>query len=346
MMIVALDVHSGLSQLAAVSEDGEVLLELQVETRPEELRRVVSGIRGPKRVVFEQGPLSGMIRDALKGIADEVIAADPTRNALIARAEDSTDEKDTLRLATLARNRSIHPVYVPEEPYRTFRSVVRYDHAMSRAVTATKSRVKALCRRSAIPCEGHGVYRSAGRRDARARLPNASLKWQFDSLGRQLDLLRLERLGAHRVVSKMSRKLPAVAKLKTIPGVGAIVAPTIVAWIVDPARFNRLNKVGSYAGLGLGGGVTNWKPVGRARASRRGQRELKRVLFIAAEAAIKGSNALERRYQSSITSGWERKKAIRDIARTILFIACAIMRTGKEYDDGLVSVPTDRRKVR
>jgi hypothetical protein len=45
-------------------------------------------------------------------------------------------------------------------------------------------------------------------------------------------------------------------------------------------------------------------------------------------------------------SGWDRKKAIRDIARTILFIASAIMRTGKEYDDGLVSVPKDRRNLR
>lgn len=107
-----------------------------------------------------------------------------------------------------------------------------------------------------------------------------------------------------------------------------------------------MNMLGSYAGLGLGRGITNWKPVGRARASRRGQRELKRVLFIAAEAAIKGANALARRYQSSIASGWDRKKAVRDIARTILFIASAIMRTGKEYDDDLVSVPKDRRSVR
>lgn len=231
MVTVALDVHSGLTQLAAVSQDGEVLLELQVETRPEELRRVVSGIRGPKRVVFEEGPLSGMINDALKGVAQEIIAADPTMNALIARAEDSTDEKDALRLATLARAGSVHPVYVPEEPYRTLRSVVRYDHAMSREVGAAKSRVKALCRRSAIPCRGPGVYRSAGRREARAMLPNASLKWQLDSLGRQLDMLRRERLGAHRVVSMMSRKLPEVARLKTIPGVGQVVAPALVAWI-------------------------------------------------------------------------------------------------------------------
>ena len=37
--------------------------------------------------------------------------------------------------------------------------------------------------------------------------------------------------------------------------------------------------------------------------------------------------------------GWEKDKAIRDIARKQAFIAAAIMRTGKEYDDGRVTVP-------
>ena len=72
MGIVTLDVHAQLCQLVAVTEHraaqgsstgvtrrgGEVIIELQVETRPEELRRVVGGIPGPKRVVFEEGPLS------------------------------------------------------------------------------------------------------------------------------------------------------------------------------------------------------------------------------------------------------------------------------------------------
>jgi hypothetical protein len=102
---------------------------------------------------------------------------------------------------------------------------------------------------------------------------------------------------------------------------------------VDPARFPRLNKVGSYAGLGLGGGVTNclpgvrqgspWGGHGRPGAGRGSKG---RVLFIAAEAAIKGSNALQRRYQSSIASGWERKKAIRDDDP---FVTCACLSTDR-----------------
>lgn len=72
---------------------------------------------------------------------------DPTRNALIARAEDASDEKDAVRLAELANNRSTREVYVPEEPYRTLRSLTRYDHTLADPVTAAKNALKALCRR-------------------------------------------------------------------------------------------------------------------------------------------------------------------------------------------------------
>ncbi len=41
MKTVALDVHADVSQLAVVTKDGEVLLEMQVRTAPEDLRRVV-----------------------------------------------------------------------------------------------------------------------------------------------------------------------------------------------------------------------------------------------------------------------------------------------------------------
>ena len=162
-----------------MTKDGEVLLEMQVPTRPEESRRVVGGIPGPKRVVFEEGPMSGLIHpeqpgvsgDALKDVADEVMSVDPTRNALISRAEDGSDEKDALRLATLVNTRCTRAVYVPEEPHRTMRSLTRCDHAPAEEVAAVKNSLKARkvgtfegpgvpapCRRWAIPCKGVRIY--------------------------------------------------------------------------------------------------------------------------------------------------------------------------------------------
>ena len=92
--------------------------------------------------------------------------------------------------------------------------------------------------------------------------------------------------------------------------------------------------------------LSNWKPTKRGRASKRGNRELKRAVFIAARGALRGTSALKKRYDARIAAGWEDRKAIRDIARTILFIACAIWKSGEEYDDRKVSVPKTERGAR
>jgi len=318
---------------------GEILIELQVETKPEELRRVVSGIPGPKRVILENGPLSAMIHDALEGLAEEVVSCDPTKTALVSRSDSSNDRLDARRLGILDRAGATHGVYVPPEPYRTLRGLVHYDQMMAVAVTRTKNQLKALCRRNAVPCRGKGVYRKAGRKEFLTKMPNTFVRWQMQSLCRRLDGLRLERGRGHRMVSKQARKIPVVKKLRAVPGLGPKTTPTVVAWIADPTRFKSQSGLSLYAGLGLKNDWTAGKPAKRARASRRGNRGLKRALFLSARGALKGTSALRRRYDARIAAGWEDRKAIRDIARTILFVACAIWRSGKEYDDGKVGVP-------
>jgi len=342
--IVSLDVHKESSQMAVISEQGELLLEMVVATQAQELRRVVGGIPGPKRVVFEEGPLSGMIRDALEGVAEEIISADPSQNALIARSEDSNDEKDARRLGTLAAVKAIREVYVPAEPYRTLRSLLVHDERLAGAITSAKNRIKALCRRRGIRCRGTGVYRAAGRPGVLEQLPG-ELKWQMESLYRQLDLLRRERVGAHRVLGRLTREMPLIGRLDGIPGVGPVTARTIVGYVVDPGRFKNRNALNAYAGLGLCRGVTNWKVVSRARASSRGQKRLKRVLMIATEAALKGENAFSRRYRARREAGWDERKAKRDGARTILFVACGMWKNGREYNEALVRVPAPPAKA-
>ena len=237
MKTVTLDVHTEWSQMAVISPEGEILIELRVETTPEELSRVVSGIPGPKRVILESGPLSAMIHDALEGLAEQVVSCDPTKNALVSRSDSSNDRLDARRLGILDRAGATHEVYVPPEPYRTLRSLVHYDHMMAVAVTRTKNQLKALCRRNAVPCRGKGVYRKAGRKDFLANMPNAHVRWQMRSLYRQLDGFRRERIGARRMISKHAKKIPIVKTLKRVPGLGPRTAPAFVAWIADPRRF-------------------------------------------------------------------------------------------------------------
>lgn len=339
MKTIALDVHAEWSQLAAYTENGTPLLELKVATKAEDLQRIVRGIPGPKRVVFEEGPLSGLIHDALVGEADEIISSNPTFNALIARAEDANDENDARRLAILSRAGALRGVYVPPEPFRTWRGLVQYDYSMAQATTMLKNRIKGLCRRQGIPQRGVQLYRAANRKALLKQITQPQACWHMESLCRRLDALRVERVSLHRVMGAMSRSVSVVKRLQTIPGFGALTARTVVAWIVDPLRFKSRNAMSSYAGLGLGQGFTNWKPIAPTRASKRGQRALKRVLFIAARTAIRGENALARRYMARLQAGWSERKAIRDIARTMLFIVRSIWITGEEYQDERITVP-------
>jgi transposase len=343
---ILLDVHSGKCQMAVTDDAGEPLLELQVRTTKKELRRAVGEIVGPKRVIMENGPMAAFIRDALKDLAEDVIAADPTANALIARSEDSTDETDARRLGTIYRAKGIKRVEIPDEPYRTLRSLLNHDLALVGSMTRVRNRLKGLLRRHAIPTSGIAVYRVEGRKAILRKLPNAHLKWQLESQYRLLDQLRAERVAAHRQAARLARKIPAVRLLRGIPGVGTLVGMTIVAWVMDPTRFRSMEAISSYGGLGLGQGITSWKVVSPARASLRGNRMLKRALFLAARAAINGTNALAERYLARIALGWEDRAAIRDIARKILFIACAIMRTRRPYDETKVKTPTVPRTPR
>jgi transposase len=293
---VTLDAHMEWSQMAVISPDGEILIELQVETTR----------------------------------AEKVVSCDPTKNALVSRSDSSNDRLDARRLGILDRAGATHEVYVPPEPYRTLRSLVHYDRMMAVAVTRTKNQLKALCRRNAVPCRGKGVYRKAGRKDFLAKMPNAHVRRQMRSLYRQLDGFRRERIGARRIISKHTKKMPIVKRLERVPGLGPRTAPALVAWIADPRRFKSESGLSSYAGLGLRNDWTAGKPAKRARASKRGNRELTHALFLSARGALNGTSALKARYDTRIAAGWEDRKAIRDIARTILFVACAIWKSGKE----------------
>lgn len=336
MKTISLDVHADASQVTVVSREGKVIFEMKTPTRREELRSVIGGVAGPKRVVFEEGPLSGSLHDWLEDLCEEIISCDPAHNALIARFEDASDERDARRLAQLAQLGSTRPVYIAPEPYRTLRSLQQHDERAQRSIVAVKNRIGGLCRRHAI-ASGRAVYWHAARERVLAALPNGALRWQMESLYRQLDLLRRERVGAHRVLHQWTRKLPIVQRLDTLPGVGPITACTLVAWICDPNRFTRFAALNSYCGLGLGQGWTNWKPVGRARASKRGNRAVKRVLFLAATAASRTDSALGRRYQARLQSGWDHRKAIRDVARALLRCAWGMWKKGTNYDDRRVA---------
>ena len=290
-------------------------------------------------MAFEEGPLSRMLHDALEDLCAEVVSCDPSHNALIALAEDSNGERDARRLAKLAQLEAVRPVYVPPEPYRTLRSLLVHDEKLQRSITGVKNRMQGLCGRHGLRRVARSLSTARRRHAVLEKIEKGAIRRQRESLCRRLDPLRQERAATHRVLAREARGLPEIERIDTIPGAGPITARTLVAWIADPKRFRGRRALCSCGGLGLGQGYTDWKPIGRARAAKRGNRAIKRVLFLAARAAVKSNSAPARRYQAQRQAGLDERAATRNLARTILFIACRLWKKGKDYDDTCVAVP-------
>ena len=280
------------------------------------------------------------------------------------------DRLDARRLGTLSLCGATHEVHVPPEPYRTLRSLTHYDHMLARALTRAKLQLKALLRRYGIPCRGKGVYGRTRRKDLPSGLPEACVRWQARSVYRQIDSLRLERVGAHRTVSRHARKVPIIKTLRTVPGLGPRTAPAEgrpdrgPRPLQEPVRslvLRRARPEGRHleleadeagprlearesrdqAGAPAPGEAHNAFLRSRAVTQTRSRPSRPPVRWRLAQCGTPhgegrtegGRAASRRRYDARIAAGWDDRKAIRDVARTILFVACAVWRSGKEYDD-------------
>ena len=83
----------------------------------------------------------------------------------------------------------------------------------------------------------------------RLELPTASQQLRRDLLLEEVETLngqlrRIERQLGHRM-----QQTPAVARLRSIPGVGVRAAEAVVAFVDDPDRFRSAKAVGRYFGL-------------------------------------------------------------------------------------------------
>jgi transposase len=235
-------------------------------------------------------------------------------------------------------------VYVPAEPHRSLRSLVSYELKLTVLTTEYKNRIKALCRSQGVSCRGQSIYSVGHRPETLEKLTTPAARIHLRSLYRLLDSATGELREIRREMRVLTKSLPVIKRLQSIPGIGPVTARVLYAWIVDPTRFRDRSALNSYAGLGLRQDISNWSTNTRAHASRRGQRQIKRVLFLAARAAAwRGCNAFARRYKARCAAGWQDRKAIRDVARTMLFVARTLWIHGEQYDDDRVSVPKTTR---
>ena len=122
--------------------------------------------------------------------------------------------------------------------------------------------------------------------------------------------------------------------LKSIPGIGDIVAISFILFICDEKRFENGDKVAAYLGL-----VPRVRSSGdnerNGRITKKGNSRMRNKIVQAARALLnsKSDNSIKRFYKGLLKRGVDKKKALIATARKLVKVMFAVLREGRQFVD-------------
>jgi transposase len=157
----------------------------------------------------------------------------------------------------------------------------------------------------------------------------AAARLEVDALLAQLGLLERQVADADRAIAAL---LAAREQhLTSIPGIGPVLAATILAEIGDVGRFPRVEALVAYAGLDPGVFESGQFQGKRQHISKRGSPYLRRALFLAAHGAHARNPDLAAYLARKRAEGKPYKVALIAVAHRLLARCYVILKEGRPY---------------
>jgi len=118
--------------------------------------------------------------------------------------------------------------------------------------------------------------------------------------------------------------------LTTIPGIGPVLAATILAEIGEVSRFPSADHLVAFCGLALSESQSGQAPAHRP-LSRRGSTRLRAAFYQAAFVATEYDPHLGAYYQRRVRQGLTKRRALLSVARKLVRISYALLKSGQPY---------------
>jgi transposase len=121
--------------------------------------------------------------------------------------------------------------------------------------------------------------------------------------------------------------------LRSIPGIGAISAASLVAHVGDIHRFSSPEKLVAYVGLDCRAHQSGTSVNGKGFISKRGNQQLRSVLFNAAFIARQHNPEFKTYFEKKIGEGKHYTSALVAIERKLIHLIYAVWTRGTPFED-------------
>jgi len=273
---VGIDVHKRSYSIALLRPDGMV----KSWTTPANVEAVTHRLSSlPVRIAaacYEAGPTGFGLARSLEKYGIKVVVAAPSRIPRPVTATNKTDSLDCIKLAELVASGLIRPIAIPGEKEEAFRALSRRRHQLTDSLRKVKQRIRSLLLTLNIT-EPAGIDhwgKKAVLALAAQNLPSGATEVR-DSLLSELQFFVVAQKEVDTKLELLAQEQDEarrIAAMRSVPGVGRVVATTFAAEIYSPERFNRSEEVTAYLGLapvirqsGGSKGKATLRPVGQRR---------------------------------------------------------------------------------
>jgi len=249
---VGCDAHRRYSQFAVLDRDGRLSQQIRVDHEPGAIQAFLEDMPEGTPVALETVGNWYWIADEIEAAGCLPLLTHAAKAKIMMGNVNKTDKLDAKGLAKLLHLDSLPTVWLPPGEIRDERELHRTRMALSKLRTALKNRIHATLAKYGITSTEHSdIFAGKGRAWLHAtlcRLPPETgrcVTQEIEALdGLQLQITQLEERIRQRIALT-----PSIQLLKSLPGVGDILAVVIEREIGSIDRFETSGQFTSFAGL-------------------------------------------------------------------------------------------------
>jgi transposase len=291
--------------------------------------------------VYEAGPTGFGLYDELMAAGHPCLVVAPPMVPRAPGARVKTNRLDSRKLSTGLRGGELKSIHVPAPKYRELRHLVQLRDTQVQQLTATKCRIKALLLYEGIPFpsdDGKEKQWSAGVLDELLELAcSETVRFKLDQLIGTLHFNFNSAAAAQKQIRYFCQKdaelRQSIAWLKSLPGIGEIVATHLVARLGDPSLITNVRQIAGFLGLVSSEHSTGDKQ-NRGEITRAGDSRLRNKLIQSAWVTIRKDPELREFYQRVYQRHPKKvaaRKAIVAVARKLTTRIYAVLKERRPF---------------
>ncbi|MBI5468333.1 MAG: IS110 family transposase [Deltaproteobacteria bacterium] len=339
-IFAGIDLHRKAWHVTVLCE-GEDVFKGSIPGRWEALRHLLERYKGSRiKAAYEAGYFGFWLYDHLIEYGAECIVTPPSLLPIEYGNKVKTDRRDSKKLALLLAKGMLKNVWVPDKEGRHHREVSRRRRQLIVDRVRTQCRIKAALRLYGIDIpEPSGKWSKTYLENiGRFRFGDRWMDGSFRLLLEQYEFLNAaikEQTELLKGLSETERYKEKVEILRSVPGIGLIVAMEILLELGDVSRFKKADQLAAYVGL-TPSQYSSADKVRMGRITRAGKNGLRGTLIESAWRIITKDGAMRECYER-IKNRSGSKRAIVAIARRLLLSTRRMLLENRPYMSGLAA---------